>query len=71
MIAEAQSKFKGSGLSLVAILDQDSRFESFRRHLSTGALEALKYGTGVRSSEHPFKILDDEITRIEETWGLR
>jgi hypothetical protein len=71
MITEAKSKFKQSGLSLFAILEQDARFESFKRHLSTGALQALKQGTGVRSSEHPFEMLDKEITRIEESWGLR
>jgi hypothetical protein len=76
MIAEAQNKFKGSGLSLIAILEQDSRFESFRRHLSTGALQALQSGTGVkakdfRSFDDVITMLEDEIIRVEENWGLR
>jgi hypothetical protein len=71
MITEARSQFKESRLSLFAILEQDARFETFRRHLSSAALEGLKHGTGVRSMEEIWRMLDDEITRIEETWGLR
>lgn len=76
MIAEAQGKFKSSGLSLIAVLEQDSRFKSFRRHLSTGALQALTSGTGVRakdlrSFDDVITMLEEEIIRVEENWGLR
>lgn len=71
MVASAQIEFKGSALSFFSILQQKPEFKGLKRHLSTSVLEALEHGTGAKSSEHPFRMLDEEITRIEETWGLR